>query len=137
MLDKKRICHYYIIVRVFKTKRFSKLAQKEEITDDELLNIVTDVLEKNNADANLGGDVFKVRMARENEGKSGGYRVIVFFRSGERTLFHYFFTKSERDNISPKELKWFKDVAKDFLSISDNEIKTRLESGTLNEIFRG
>ena len=124
-------------MRVFKTKRFSKLAQKEEITDDELLSVVTDVLEKDNADANLGGDVFKVRMARENEGKSGGYRVMVFFKKGERTLFHYFFTKSERDNISPKELKWFKDVAKDFLSMSDNEIKTRLESGTLKEIFRG
>ena len=123
-------------MRVFKTKRFSKLAQKEEIADDELLDVVIDVLEKDNA-VNLGGDVFKVRMARENEGKSGGYRIIVFFKKGERTFFQYLFTKSEKENISPKELKWFKAVAKDFFLMPDNEIEKELKVGTLLEIKGG
>jgi len=121
-------------MRVFKTKRFARLAQKEKITDKELITVVNDVLEKGNADADLGGDVFKVRMARSNEGKSGGYRVIVFFKKGEKTFFHYLFVKSERENISPKELKDFKQVAKYMMSMTDNDIDVRLKSGTLEEI---
>jgi hypothetical protein len=40
---------------------------------------------------------------RPGEGKSGGYRVIVFFRSKERTFYHYAFPKAARDNIDEKE----------------------------------
>jgi hypothetical protein len=46
--------------------------------------------------------VYKQRLAR-----SGGCRAIVFFRSGERTFFVYGFAKSDRSNISGKELKWY------------------------------
>jgi len=72
-------------VRIFKYARFSRFAGKEGINDDELLNIV-EQLEAGQPDADLGGGVFKIRIARPGEGKSGGYRVIVFFKSGERTL---------------------------------------------------
>ena len=67
--------------RVFKYTRFSRFASKEGITDHELLEAV-DQLEAGQADANLGGDVYKVRIARPGEGKSkqtsfAGHRVIV------------------------------------------------------------
>ena len=65
--------------RVFKYTRFSRFASKEGITDHELLEAVGQ-LEAEQADANLGGDVYKVRIARPGEGKSGGHRVIVYFR---------------------------------------------------------
>ena len=45
-----------------------------------------------------------MRVARPGEGKSGGYRVIVFFRSEEQTFFVYGFAKSNRDNIDRGEL---------------------------------
>jgi hypothetical protein len=38
-------------------------------------------------DADLGGGVYKKRLARAGAGKSGGYRTIVFFKSGERAFF--------------------------------------------------
>jgi hypothetical protein len=47
----------------------------------------------------LGGDVYKQRLARTGEGKSGGYRIIVLFRSGARTFFVYGFAKSDRENL--------------------------------------
>ena len=78
-------------MRVFKIRRFSRVAEKKGITDKELIDIVNNVLETGKAEADLGGGVYKVRMARSGEGKSGGYRVIVFFRSGERTFFQYIF----------------------------------------------
>jgi hypothetical protein len=59
-----------------------------------------------------GGGVYKVRIARSGEGKSGGYRVIVFFRSEERTFFEYGFAKSDRDNIDEGDLRVFKKRAK-------------------------
>jgi hypothetical protein len=81
-------------VRIFKTPWFARFAFKQDIQDSELKDIVNDVLETDQAEADLGGYVYKVRIARPGEGKSGGYRVIVFFKSGERTFFYYAFAKS-------------------------------------------
>jgi hypothetical protein len=120
-------------VRVFKYPRFSRFASKEGITDNELLDIV-DQLDGDQADVNLGGDVYKVRVARQGEGKSGGYRVIVYFRNEFRTFFVYGFPKSDRDNISRKELKAFKDGAKDQFLLTDEQIEAHLRKGNFIEI---
>jgi len=119
--------------RVFKYARFSRFASKENITDHELLEAV-DQLEADQADANLGGDVYKVRIARQGEGKSGGYRVIVYFRNEFRTFFSYGFSKNDKGNISRKELKRFKEDAKDRLSFTDEEVEAYLRNGTFIEI---
>ena len=95
---------------------FARFADKEGITDSELREAVIR-LETGQADADLGGGVYKVRIARAGEGKSGGYRVIVFFRSEERTFFHYGFAKSDRGNIDQGELRGFKERARDFFHI--------------------
>jgi len=121
-------------VRVFKYTRFSRFASKEGITDHELLDVV-DQLETDQADANLGGDVYKVRIARQGEGKSGGHRVIVYFRNEYRTFFSYCFSKSDRGNISKKELKAFKEDAKLQFSFTEEQIKVALQKGTLIEII--
>jgi hypothetical protein len=120
-------------VRVFKYTRFSRFASKEGITDHELLGVVNQ-LEAEQADANLGGDVYKVRIARQGEGKSGGHRVIVYFRNEYRTFFSYGFSKNDKGNISKKELKAFKEDAKKRFSLTDEQIEARLLNGTLIEI---
>jgi hypothetical protein len=119
--------------RVFKYTRFSRFASKEGITDRELLKVVGQ-LEAEQADANLGGDVYKVRIARPGEGKSGGHRVIVYFRNEFRTFFSYGFSKNDQGNISKKELKGFKSDAKKRLSLTDEEIEDRLRNGIFIEI---
>jgi len=83
----------------------------------------------------LGGGVFKVRLARSGEGKSGGYRVIVFFKSEFRTVFVYGFAKSDRGNIDQGELRLFKERVKDVFSLNDEQIKERIRKGTLIEIL--
>ena len=120
--------------RVFKYTRFSRFASKENITDQELLEVV-DKLEAEQADANLGGDVYKVRIARQGEGKSGGHRVIVYFRNEFRTFFSYGFSKNDKGNISRKELKAFKKDAKKRLSFTDEQIEAHLRNGSLIEII--
>jgi hypothetical protein len=120
--------------RVFKYTRFSRFASKEGITDHELLEAVN-LLEEDQADANLGGDVYKVRIARQGEGKRGGHRVIVYFRNEFRTFFLYVFSKSDRGNISRKELKAFKEDAKLQFSFTEEQIEVALQKGTLIEII--
>ena len=120
-------------MRVFKYIRFSRFANKESISDKDLLEIVKKLKSKQ-ADANLGGDVYKMRVARQNEGKSGGHRVIVYFRNEYRTFFVHGFSKSDMDNISEKELKAFKADAKIRFSFTDEQLNVRLQNGTLIEI---
>jgi hypothetical protein len=81
--------------------------------------------------------VYKVRVARQGEGKSGGYRVIVYFRNEFRTFFAYGFPKSDRDNIDQGELYAFKKRAKAVFSLTDEQIENRIRKGTLIEINRG
>ena len=122
-------------MRVFKYARFSRFARKEGINDDELLNIV-DQLEAGQPDADLGGGVFKMRIARPGEGKSGGYRVIVFFKSGERTFYVHGFAKSDTANISKKELARAKKQAKTLFAMTDTQIQTALSQRLFEEIRR-
>ena len=121
-------------MRIFKNPWFARFATREGIQDSELREIVNNVLEADQAEANLGGGVYKVRVARQGEGKSGGYRVIVFFRSGERTIFRYGFAKSDLGNISKKDLKFMKKLAKEYFAYSDEQLNKQLTNGDLFEI---
>jgi hypothetical protein len=121
-------------MRIFKNPWFARFAAKEGITDDELKAVGNEVLEAGQAEASLGGGVYKVRVARLGAGKSGGYRVIVYFRSGERTFYVYGFAKSARANIGQKELKNHKKVATINLNLTDEQLKMRIETGQWIEI---
>ena len=120
-------------MRIFKNTWFTRFADKEGITDGELREMVNQ-LEAGQVDADLGGGVYKVRVARPGEGKSGGYRVIVFFRSEERTFYEYGFAKSDRANISRKELKLLKETAKKYLSMTTDQLRERIEQGKFVEL---
>ena len=125
-------------MRIFKNTWFTRFADKENITDDELREMVNQ-LEAGQArqqvgGADLGGGVYKIRVARHGEGKSGGYRVIVFFRSEERTFYEYAFAKSDRANISRKLLKAYKEAAKKYLSMPPDQLRERIEQGKFIEL---
>jgi hypothetical protein len=120
-------------VRVFKNTWFTRFADKEGITDSELKEMVNH-LEAGQAEADLGGGVYKVRVARTGEGKSRGYRVIVFFKSEERLFYVYGFAKSDRSNIDQKETREYKALAKKYLSLSDEIIEKAIRLGKFVEI---
>ena len=120
-------------MRIFKNTWFTRYADKEGIKDSELLEAVNQ-LEAGQVNADLGGGVYKVRIARHGEGKSGGYRVIVFFKSRERTFYVYGFSKSAMDNIDEKQLRDFKRTAKVILALTDNQLEGLLKTGKYIEI---
>jgi len=120
-------------VRVFKNTWFTRFARKEGISDEELREVVKE-LEAGQPDVDYGGDVYKMRIARPGEGKSGGYRVVVIFRSEERTFFVYGFAKSDKDNIDRKEKSDYKELAKKYMHLSDEMIDRAVKSGKFIEI---
>jgi hypothetical protein len=106
-------------VRIFKTKLFARFARRERI-DDASLREAVDRIARGLVDADLGSGVFKQRVARKGQGRSGGYRTLIAYRSGDFSVFLFGFAKSDRENIGPDELEdlqtiaglWFADAKK-------------------------
>ena len=121
-------------MRVFKTKPFSRFANREGIAEEELCRAIRQA-EKGLVDADLGGGVIKQRLAREGQGKSGGYRSIVLFRRAERAFFVYGFAKSDQDNIRQNELQAFRKLASEMLALDDKALAAAVNNGTITEVI--
>lgn len=119
--------------KVFKTRWFQRFARKERIRDAVLLDAVARA-ENGQVDADLGGGVIKQRIARPGQGKSGGYRTIIFFRQGARAVFVYGFAKSERANIDADEEKEFKEAARHVLQLTEKQITELVKEGDFVEV---
>jgi len=97
-------------LRIFKTRWFTRFARGERITDSSLNQAVARA-GQGLINADLGGGVIKQRVARPGQGQSGGYRVLIAYRAGQRAVFLYGFAKRERENIEPDELATLRAVA--------------------------
>jgi hypothetical protein len=120
-------------MRLFKSKAFGRFARSQGITDDDLCEAI-ERAEKGLIDANLGGHVIKQRIARDGEGKSGGFRSIIFFKAGDKAIFVHGFEKSAQANISTVELREYKAAAKIILKYSDEQMNTAVASGAFVEV---
>ena len=118
---------------VFVTKEFARFARKAGLADAKLLRAVGDVA-AGHYDADLGGDVFKQRVAREGGGKSGGFRTIILFRLGSHSFFAHGFAKSDKANVSAKELKALRRLAGLLLAFSGDQLRTAQDAGELIEV---
>jgi len=121
------------MIRIFKGKGFNKLARKEKINDEDLINAIKEV-GAGLFDADLGGQVYKKRLARKGQGKRGGYRTIVLFKKGDRAFFAYGFSKNEKANITDQEEEGFKELAKILLKLSDEQLQELINDGQYYEI---
>lgn len=121
-------------LRIFKNKPFARFAKKAEINDAALCKAISNA-ENGLIDADLGGGVIKQRVARDREGKSGGFRTMILFRTGTRAFFVYGFAKNEQDNISDDDLVALKKLANKMLNYSDAELTTAINQKSLIEII--
>ena len=120
-------------MRIFRNQWITKFAKKHKISDSELIEAV----ERANdglIDADLGGGVIKQRIARQGQGRSGGYRSLIFFRRGERAFFMTAFAKNDRENITNKELAELKKAAAIILAMTETDIEQAKLNGTFTEI---
>ncbi len=96
--------------------------KKNLISDEKLLDTLTCIF-NNLGVTNLGGGLYKVRTPKVGQGKSGGFRTIVVFKEEDIAIFVYGFSKTDKRNLDKKELKYFKKLSKDLLSIDRQEYK--------------
>ena len=118
---------------VYKTKNFSRFARKAGLESQELLEAAKAVA-SGQWGANLGGGVFKQRIAREGGGKSGGFRTIILFKVGGHSFFVHGFAKNEKANITPKELKALKKLAATFLGFDAEALKKASAAGEIAKV---
>lgn len=99
-----------------------------------MLQAITE-MNKGMYDANLGGSVYKKRIAYGGKGKRGGARTILAFRAHTKAFFIYGFAKNEIDNISTKDEDALKILAKVYLNLTEIEIETALSKNELIEVI--
>ncbi|MDR1914150.1 MAG: type II toxin-antitoxin system RelE/ParE family toxin [Clostridiales bacterium] len=121
-------------MRVFKNVRFGRFTRKENISDETLLAVVKRI-ESGLVDADLGGGVIKQRIARDGQGKSGGFRTLILYRKAERAFFVYGFAKSNRGNVSNEEASALKELADNVLNLSDDFLEELLKQGVYTEVL--
>ena len=120
-------------MQVYKTRGFARFARRERIKDNKLCEAVARA-ERGLIDADLGNGVIKQRLPRQGEGRSGGFRVIVVYRTSTRTVFVDGFAKSEQDNIDDHDLARFKELAQEFLGHSGKTVQALVKAGAWIEV---
>ena len=114
-------------------KLMTKWFRKQKISDIKFLKAIED-MENDLSSVNLGGGLFKVRVASENSGKSSAYRTIVVYRKDNRAVMIYGFMKKEQENLSTDELKSFKTLSKDILRLNDESLIKAIENNVFVKI---
>ncbi|AGX88634.1 type II toxin-antitoxin system RelE/ParE family toxin [Candidatus Symbiobacter mobilis] len=122
-------------MRVFKTRTFQRWAAKSGVTDAMLRDVIAQ-MERGLIDVDLGGHLYKQRVALPGRGKSGSTRTIIATRFVDVLFFLYGFEKNDRDNISAKELALYRRLAHELLDMNDMQIVAALGKQILTEVSR-
>lgn len=121
-------------MRIFVTRWFEEFTRKKKITTSLLCEAI-ERAEHGLIDAKLGGGLIKQRVARKGEGRSGGFRAVIAYRTGVIAMFLYGFGKNERDNIDDDDVEDLKRTASILLSYGRNELARAVAAGELKEII--
>jgi hypothetical protein len=120
-------------MRAFKTRWFSRFARREDLSDEALREAI-ERAERGLIDADLGSGLIKQRVARSGGGRSGGYRTIIAYSSGNRAVFLDGFAKNELDNITREELNELRLIAQNWLNANPATLHNAKENGVLLEM---
>jgi hypothetical protein len=120
-------------MKVFKTRWFARFARQEKIADGGLREAI-ERAERGLIDADLGGGLIKQRVARQGQGRSGGYRAIVAYRAASKAFFLHGFAKSGQDNIAEDDLITLRKFGRRLLAADVETLNEMLEDGSLKEV---
>ncbi|MBB4844273.1 hypothetical protein HNP55_002809 [Paucibacter oligotrophus] len=119
---------------IYKTRWFDRWSRKQGLAPSSLCAAVREMLD-GLFDADLGGGLFKKRVARPGQGKSSGFRTLVATNKGDRWVFVYGFAKNERSNIDKDEEAALKAMAAHLLSLTGPALAKAEQAGELIEVF--
>ncbi len=120
---------------IAKTRVFSRWMRKAALENGALINAVAE-MSRGLVDADLGGGIFKKRIAAQGRGKRGGSRILIATNRKDRWFFIFGFEKNDRENITQAELAFLQRIARDLLECSDSALEKAIRSGELQEVRR-
>ncbi len=118
---------------IYKTRWFNRWAKGEGLPDAALCAAVEEMT-RGLFDAELGAGLFKKRIGRAGQGKSGGFRTLVATNRGDRWFFVFGFAKNVRANIDKDEEAALKKLARELLSYTAKTVKQGVEAKELIEV---
>lgn len=121
------------MLSILKRKDFARWQMKERLADAALCKAVKE-MENGLIDTDLGGFLYKKRVARSGGGKSGGYRTLLAVQIGSRYVFLHGFPKNDKANITQDEKRALQFAGKVFLELSSEALSKALQSGVLAEV---
>jgi hypothetical protein len=122
-------------VRIFKTRALAKFTRQNGISDASLVAAVENAM-RGLIDADLGGHIIKQRVARPGQGKRGGFRMLIGFRS-DLAIFLFGFAKNERENIDDDQLKTLREIVASWFAADEKRIARALADRILIEVQDG
>lgn len=120
--------------RILKTRTFNRWLRKTLLTDAALLKAI-DEMEQGLVDADLGGNLYKKRVALPGRGKSGSTRTLIATNRQNRWFFMFGFEKNDKENITQAELVYLQEVAQIFLGYSNDELQLAIDKGEFLEVY--
>ena len=127
------LCAIYKIHEVVQNKGIVRLAKRQGIEDAGLREAIRRAA-SGLIDAQIGRFLIKQRVARRNEGRSGGFRTIVFYREQDRAVFLHLFAKNDKGNLTSTELETYREFAKVLAGLTAEQIRTLVEQKRWIEI---
>ena len=76
------------------TKNFAKWANKKAIANTRLCDAAHEI-QQGLVDASLGAGLYKKRLGKLNAGKRNGYRILLAFKTSQRIIYMFGFSKGE------------------------------------------
>lgn len=88
-------------------KDAKKLKKKFPKIKTDLIALRNDLLENPNLGIHLGENIFKVKIPNLSipTGKSGGFRVITYYKTNDTLFLITMYSKTDQDNILTEKLK--------------------------------
>lgn len=118
---------------VFKRRDFARWQRSEKLPDVALCRAVEEMSQAL-IDADLGGLLYKMRVARPGGGKRSGYRTLLSARMGSRYVFLHGFPKNDKANVTQDEKRALQFAGKVFLSLQGPSLAAALQAGVLLEV---
>ena len=121
-------------MQIFKTKIFRKFQRKAKVNNKALCDAIGRA-EDGLIDADLGRGLIKQRIPLSGQGKSGGTRSIIAYRSGTRAVFIFGFAKSKQENITAADERDMADTGAMLLGLDVKAIAAMVLDEELFEVI--
>ena len=120
-------------MRMLRNRSFAQFCKKNRIPDQDLCELIAKMT-LGAIDADLGGGVYKQRLRRRGQGKSGSYRTILVFRTARLAVFVFGYAKKDLDNLRRDDLLTLRALAKEMFSYDDKTLAQIISAGRFEEI---